>query len=104
MLYVLFVYCCCCVLQSKVRNVLRLGLHSLGSVLWGDDLCCQESPAHSHSLTTFLYALRALLRSSLSVAMVTVPSHLIQVRMTHWLSCHDMCVCAYVFSNYYMNK
>ncbi|XP_062405745.1 elongator complex protein 4 [Sardina pilchardus] len=67
--------------QSKMRNVLRLGLHSLGSVLWGDDLCCRESPTRSHSLTTFLYALRALLRSSLSVAMVTVPSHLIQSRV-----------------------
>ncbi|XP_042583133.1 elongator complex protein 4 isoform X1 [Cyprinus carpio] len=66
--------------QSKVRNVLRLGLHSLGSVLWGDDVCCKVNPAHCHALTTFLYALRGLLRTSLSVAMVTVPSHLIQNR------------------------
>ncbi|XP_016393644.1 elongator complex protein 4-like [Sinocyclocheilus rhinocerous] len=66
--------------QSKVRNVLRLGLHSLGSVLWGDDVCCKDNPAHCHALTTFLYALRGLLRTSLSVAMVTVPSHLIQNR------------------------
>ncbi|XP_065150517.1 elongator complex protein 4 [Paramisgurnus dabryanus] len=66
--------------QSKVRNVLRLGLHSLGSSLWDDDLCCTDNPAHCHALTTFLYALRALLRTSLSVAMVTVPSHLIQNR------------------------
>ncbi|XP_052417666.1 elongator complex protein 4-like isoform X1 [Carassius gibelio] len=66
--------------QSKVRNVLRLGLHSLGSVLWGDDVCCNDNPTHCHALSTFLYALRGLLRSSLSVAMVTVPSHLIQNR------------------------
>ncbi|KAK2913425.1 hypothetical protein Q8A67_001824 [Cirrhinus molitorella] len=66
--------------QSKVRNVLRLGLHSLGSVLWGDDVCCKDNPAHCHALTTFLYALRGLLRTSLSVAMVTIPSHLIQNR------------------------
>ncbi|XP_067257435.1 elongator complex protein 4 isoform X1 [Chanodichthys erythropterus] len=66
--------------QSKVRNVLRLGLHSLGSALWGDDVCCKDNPAHCHALTTFLYALRGLLRTSLSVAMVTVPSHLIQNR------------------------
>ncbi|XP_042615485.1 LOW QUALITY PROTEIN: elongator complex protein 4-like [Cyprinus carpio] len=66
--------------QSKVRNVLRLGLHSLGSVLWGDDVCCKDNPAHCHALTTFLYILRGLLRTSLSVAMVTVPSHLIQNR------------------------
>ncbi|XP_022525194.2 elongator complex protein 4 [Astyanax mexicanus] len=64
--------------EGKVRNVLRLGLHSLGSALWGDDVCFSESPASGHALTTFLYALRALLRSSLSVAMVTVPAHLIQ--------------------------
>ncbi|KAL7854364.1 hypothetical protein SRHO_G00165540 [Serrasalmus rhombeus] len=68
--------------QGKVRNVLRLGLHSLGSALWGDDVCLSESPAHSHALTTFLYALRALLRSSLSVAVVTVPAHLIQFPFT----------------------
>ncbi|XP_019751409.1 elongator complex protein 4 [Hippocampus comes] len=65
---------------TKSRNILRIGLHSLGSPLWGDDLCCQDNPKHSHALTTFLYGLRALLRSSLSVAVVTVPSHLIQSR------------------------
>uniref|UniRef100_A0A671LAL2 Elongator complex protein 4 n=1 Tax=Sinocyclocheilus anshuiensis TaxID=1608454 RepID=A0A671LAL2_9TELE len=67
-------------LLMNVRNVLRLGLHSLGSVLWGDDVCCKDNPAHCHALTTFLYILRGLLRTSLSVAMVTVPSHLIQNR------------------------
>ncbi|KAM6943374.1 elongator complex protein 4 [Xenentodon cancila] len=66
--------------MSKSRNILRVGLHSLGSALWGDDLSCHDNPRHSHALTTFLYGLRALLRSSLSVAVVTVPSHLIQNR------------------------
>ncbi|KAM3877185.1 elongator complex protein 4 [Diretmus argenteus] len=66
--------------RSKSRNILRIGLHSLGSALWGDDLCCRDNPGHSHALTSFLYGLRALLRSSLSVAVVTVPSHLIQNR------------------------
>lgn len=61
--------------QVKPCNVLRLAVHSLGSALWGDDVCV--SSAHSHALLSFLYALRALLRSSLSVAVVTVPSHLI---------------------------
>ncbi|XP_077421025.1 elongator complex protein 4 [Vanacampus margaritifer] len=64
--------------MTKSRNILRIGLHSLGSPLWDDDLCFQGNPKHSHALTTFLYGLRALLRSSLSVAVVTVPSHLIQ--------------------------
>ncbi|XP_052372074.1 elongator complex protein 4 isoform X1 [Oncorhynchus keta] len=66
--------------QTKSRNILRIGLHSLGSALWDDDLCCRENPSHGHALTTFLYGLRAMLRSSLSVAVVTVPSHLIQNR------------------------
>ncbi|KAI1904601.1 hypothetical protein AGOR_G00007300 [Albula goreensis] len=66
--------------QNKSRNILRLGLHGLGSALWGDDICCKENFNGISSLTTFLYGLRALLRSSLSVGMVTVPSHLIQNR------------------------
>ncbi|XP_034536840.1 elongator complex protein 4 isoform X2 [Notolabrus celidotus] len=66
--------------MSNSRNILRIGLHSLGSVMWGDDLCCHDNPRNSHALTTFLYGLRALLRSSLSVAVITVPSHLIQDR------------------------
>lgn len=75
--------------QPKSRNILRVGLHSLGSALWGDDLCCYNNPKNVHALTSFLYGLRALLRTSLSVAVVTVPSHLIQVRrcpqnFVHW--------------------
>uniref|UniRef100_A0A3P8WDF8 Elongator complex protein 4 n=1 Tax=Cynoglossus semilaevis TaxID=244447 RepID=A0A3P8WDF8_CYNSE len=66
--------------NSQNPNVLRIGLHSLGSALWGDDLCCSDSPEHRHSLVTFLYGLRALLRSSLAVAVITLPSHLIQDR------------------------
>ncbi|XP_056872686.1 elongator complex protein 4 isoform X1 [Takifugu flavidus] len=66
--------------MSNSRNILRIGLHSLGSALWGDDLCCHDNPTNGHALTTFLYGLRALLRSSLSVAVVTVPSHLMQDR------------------------
>ncbi|XP_039605515.1 elongator complex protein 4 [Polypterus senegalus] len=64
--------------QSKTRNILRIGIHSLGSVLWGDDICCKDDPLYVYSLTKFLYGLRGLLRTSLSVCMVTVPSHLIQ--------------------------
>ncbi|KAM6980943.1 elongator complex protein 4 [Aplochiton taeniatus] len=66
--------------QSKTRNILRIGLPSLGSALWGDDICCHDNPQHRHALTTFLYGLRSLLRSSLCVAVATVPSHLIQSR------------------------
>uniref|UniRef100_A0AAQ4S0L9 Elongator complex protein 4 n=1 Tax=Gasterosteus aculeatus aculeatus TaxID=481459 RepID=A0AAQ4S0L9_GASAC len=66
--------------MSKSRNILRIGLPSLGSALWGDDLSCHDNPRNGHALATFFYGLRAMLRSSLAVAVVTVPSHLIQDR------------------------
>ncbi|XP_060118922.1 elongator complex protein 4 [Heteronotia binoei] len=64
--------------QKKQRNILRIGIQSLGSILWGDDICCNENPQNIHSLTRFLYALRGLLRTSLSACIITIPSHLIQ--------------------------
>ncbi|XP_020651272.3 elongator complex protein 4 isoform X2 [Pogona vitticeps] len=64
--------------QKKQRNILRIGIQSLGSVLWGDDICCTESPQNIYSLTKFLYALRGLLRTSLSACIITIPAHLIQ--------------------------
>ncbi|CAH2326118.1 elongator complex 4 [Pelobates cultripes] len=64
--------------QNRQKNILRIGIQSLGSVLWGDDICSREHPRNLHSLTKFLYALRGLLRSSLSVCVITVPTHLIQ--------------------------
>ncbi|XP_053139032.1 elongator complex protein 4 isoform X2 [Hemicordylus capensis] len=64
--------------QKKQRNVLRIGIQNLGSVLWGDDICCTEDPQNIHSLTKFLYALRGLLRTSLSACIITIPAHLIQ--------------------------
>ncbi|XP_077316998.1 elongator complex protein 4 isoform X1 [Lithobates pipiens] len=64
--------------QRGEKNILRIGIQSLGSVLWGDDICSDERPHNVHSLTRFLYALRGLLRSSLSVCFITLPAHLIQ--------------------------
>ncbi|XP_075044136.1 elongator complex protein 4 isoform X2 [Mixophyes fleayi] len=64
--------------QTGQKNILRIGLQSLGSVLWGDDICSDERPHNVHSLTRFLYGLRGLLRSSLSVCVITLPAHLIQ--------------------------
>lgn len=58
---------------------MRLGIQSLGSMLWGDDICSSDTPEDMHSLTTFLYVLRGLLRKSLSACIITVPAHLIQV-------------------------
>ncbi|XP_004446935.1 elongator complex protein 4 [Dasypus novemcinctus] len=64
--------------QKKQKNILRIGIQNLGSPLWGDDICCTEKCDNSHDLTKFLYILRGLLRTSLSVCIITMPSHLIQ--------------------------
>ncbi|XP_044871973.1 elongator complex protein 4 isoform X3 [Mauremys mutica] len=64
--------------QKKQKNILRIGIQSLGSVLWGDDICCADNPEDIYSLTKFLYVLRGLLRMSLSACIITVPAHLIQ--------------------------
>nr|AGD98726.1 elongation protein 4-like protein [Callorhinchus milii] len=64
--------------QTKPRNILRIGIHSLGSLLWGEEVGLSENPEHSCSLTKFLYALRGLLRTSLSTCIITVPGHLTQ--------------------------
>ncbi|XP_058402170.1 elongator complex protein 4 isoform X1 [Diceros bicornis minor] len=64
--------------QKKQKNILRIGIQNLGSPLWGDDICCTENCKNSQSLTKFLYVLRGLLRTSLSVCIITVPTHLIQ--------------------------
>ncbi|XP_078405545.1 elongator complex protein 4 isoform X2 [Cetorhinus maximus] len=64
--------------QTKQRNILRIGIHSLGSMLWGEDIGLGENPEHAYSLTKFLYALRGLLRTSLSACFITVPAYLIQ--------------------------
>jgi elongator complex protein 4 len=54
------------------RNVLRIVIHSLGSPLWGMD------DDQLHSLAKFLFRLKGYLRSAYAVAMVTLPTHLIQ--------------------------
>ncbi|XP_006091671.1 elongator complex protein 4 isoform X1 [Myotis lucifugus] len=64
--------------QKKQKNILRIAIQSLGSPLWGDDVCCTKNCDNSHSLTKFLFVLRGLLRTSLSACLITVPTHLIQ--------------------------
>ncbi|XP_011298792.1 elongator complex protein 4 [Fopius arisanus] len=56
------------------RNILRIGLHSLGSRLWLGDT---EESMHN-DLLKFLYSFRALLRNSFAVAAITVPSQCFQ--------------------------
>ncbi|XP_042892285.1 elongator complex protein 4-like [Penaeus japonicus] len=57
-------------------NVMRIALHSLGSPLWGWEFNQHEKDHQWESLTAFIYMLRALVRSSFSIGMVTIPSHL----------------------------
>ncbi|KAM9014974.1 elongator complex protein 4 isoform 1-T1 [Ara ararauna] len=64
--------------QKKQKNILRIGIQSLGSLLWDDDICCSDTPEDIHSLTKFLYVLRGLLRKSLSACIITIPAHLIE--------------------------
>ncbi|XP_040557083.1 elongator complex protein 4 isoform X1 [Gallus gallus] len=64
--------------QKKQKNILRIGIQSLGSLLWDDDICSTNTPEDIHSLTKFLYVLRGLLRKSLSACIITMPSHLIE--------------------------
>lgn len=51
------------------RKILRIAIHSLGSRLW---LCDTENSSHQ-DLSKFLYCFRALLRSSYSVGLITIP-------------------------------
>lgn len=62
----------------KQRNILRVGIQSLGSPLWLDE--GGVSSNSSHSLLQFLHCLRALLRRAYAVAMVTIPTHLMRDR------------------------
>ncbi|CAI9740666.1 complex 4-like [Octopus vulgaris] len=63
--------------QPEKHNVLRIAIPSLGSPLWGN-LKTSESDGLLSIVDTdllrFLLALRAILRSSFAVCMVTVPS------------------------------
>ena len=76
--------------SSLQRNILRIGLHSLGSPLWLDDRgfdtpTPSPSPSHvpshtpSPTLPQFLHTLRGLLRRAYAVAVITIPTHLMQV-------------------------
>ncbi|CAC5375081.1 ELP4 [Mytilus coruscus] len=61
--------------QHDKRNILRIGIHSLGSPQWGENGGMKGENFDS-SLPRFLYGCRALLRSAFAVMMITVPSHL----------------------------
>ena len=60
---------------AEENNLLRIGIHSIGSPLWG----LEDDEISIKKFIRFFYLLRTLIRSSLAVAFITVPSHLFQV-------------------------
>lgn len=65
-------------LKDKLENrsVLRIVLHSLGSPLWLGDKRSFFSINRNRDLDMFVFCLRALVRSALAVALISIPSHL----------------------------
>ena len=51
---------------------MRIAVHSLGTPLW-------DNRVDPNSLPVFLHSLRALLRQSYAVALLTAPTHLFDV-------------------------
>ncbi|XP_045461469.1 putative elongator complex protein 4 [Harmonia axyridis] len=58
------------------KSILRIALHSLGSPLWLPSKNSLHSLDYSRDLDMFIFCLRALVRSALAVAVITIPSHL----------------------------
>lgn len=63
---------------KSVDTILRIGINSIASPLWQNDV----DPSHDLCLIRFLYVLKALLRTSFAVAVVTVPSLLFTVSIS----------------------
>jgi len=74
--------------KAEYKNILRIGGQSLGSLLWGD---LQYS---SRNMCTFLLSLRAIMRSCFGVAVITIPSNVLNVSDTREkvLACSDYVV------------
>lgn len=56
--------------SKKAENILRIGINSIASPLWRNG----SDETHNLHLIRFLYVLKALLRTSFAVAVITVPS------------------------------
>lgn len=68
--------------SSKSKNILRISIQSLGSPIWLAADCDEETANsdYGQDLIKFLYTLRVILRDTLAVAFITIPSHLFDVR------------------------
>ncbi|KAL3279232.1 hypothetical protein HHI36_016745 [Cryptolaemus montrouzieri] len=58
------------------KSILRIAVHSLGSPLWLPMKNSLHSVDSSKDLDMFIFCMRALVRSALAVAVITIPSHL----------------------------
>lgn len=65
--------------STASKNVMRIMLRALASPLWWSNNYCND-------LCLFLIALRALVRNSLSVCMVTIPTHLFECIVSSYLT------------------
>jgi len=74
--------------RKEHKNILRIGVQSLGSVLWGD------ASNQIKQMSVFLLSLRALLRSCFGVAVITVPRYIFnnEVLSCRLLACSDYVV------------
>lgn len=78
--------------RTGPANIMRIAVHSIASFSWGDDLSSKLSDHSWSDLTTFFALLRAVLRQSYAVAVVTIPSHLFTdpaliSRLSHHADC-----------------
>lgn len=60
---------------KKYTNILRIVINSLGGLVWNDQSSLNDS---AESLCRFLFHLRALLRQSLAVCLITVPNEVVR--------------------------
>ena len=67
------------------KNILRIGIQSLGLSLWSD---LEHRRKH---LPRFLYCLRATLRSCFGVAVVTLPASLFRNKLNQLISAFSKC-------------
>lgn len=85
--------------EPSKKNILRLGIHSLGSPLWVDSVSGESMDAAiKKDLPRFLLYLRSLLRESYALAVVTVPCHLFQVIFSNlklFFCCCFFLICTY---------
>ena len=78
-------------LSQPDKNILRIAVQSLGSPLWPTATSQGEaSNSVAHCLNWFLICLRALMRSAFATCLVTVPSHLFEVRI---MKCNLFTIC-----------